>query len=180
MVNRGEGVRIIISSGLPSPVVASGSITPSIPGRRQVEPDLTDVSISVLDQPRRPQENVRPERSNSTGVLQNDPHFPEFSLPGGTTTTPSQVTPTEPDEPTLTTTPTTETRNRVARIRYQVPPILRPLPLRIEIEDNQGKRVLLERNARSSETIQIDGAYSQEAMVHIWLGGESVWEERFR
>ena len=185
LANRGDGVRITISAREPvsaTPTTATTTTgTLSFPGRRSAEPDLTDSSITMLDQPKRPNENVRPERVDTSGAHRNDPHFPEFNIqvPGGATTTTSQTTPTVTTEPTLTA-PATETRNKVARIRYQVPPLLRPLPIRIEIEDAQGKRVLLERNARTSETIQIDSAYSQEAKVTIWLGGESVWDDRFK
>jgi serine/threonine-protein kinase len=175
MAKQGDGVRITISTGEEPRTVATNTastVATAIPGRSNVasEPDLTDVSM--LDQPRR-QQSIIPETPITP---QNDPHSPEFNLPatGGTTTSPQTGPAPTPQ------TPAPSTGNKVAKVRYQVPPILRPLPLRIEIVDPQGKRVLLERNARANENVQIDGAYSQEAVVSIWLGGEFVWQERFR
>ncbi|MCL2146935.1 MAG: hypothetical protein FWH52_03915 [Synergistaceae bacterium] len=46
--------------------------------------------------------------------------------------------------------------------------------------DTSGRRVLLDRNARANEVVQIDGNYTQEAVVSIFLGGESVWQETYR
>ena len=173
LVNRGEGVRLFISIGAEvrtEPVSAS----PIIPGRPpQIEPDLTDVS--TLDQNRQQNTGVTPERQGSA-ISPNDPHYPEFNLPGGTTTTiPGANTPPVSASPQVE-----NSGNKIAKIRYQVPPILRQMPLRIEILDTRGRRVLLERNARANEIVQIDGNYTQEAVVSIFLGGESVWQERFR
>lgn len=68
---------------------------------------------------------------------------------------------------------------RVARIRYQVPPLVHPLPLRIELVDPTGTRVLLNRDARSGELISLDVPYSRESVVRIYLGNEFVWQDRF-
>jgi len=68
---------------------------------------------------------------------------------------------------------------RIARIRYQVPPLARPLPLRIELTDPSGSRVLLERDARSGEFISLDAPYSRESVVRIYLGDQFVWQDRF-
>lgn len=175
MVKEGEGIKIFISmkeEPKPKPEVP----TPLIPGRQTTEPILTDTSISVLDQPRRPRDpNVIPERVDSSSSVANDPHSPEFNIAPttGTTTLPGTPVTSSPDTGA-------NTGNKVARVRYQVPPILRPLPLRIEIDDTRGKRVLLARDAKANETVQVDGNYSQEAVVTIWLGGEFVWQERYK
>ena len=181
MVREGEGIKLIIAKKEePRPVPE----VHQIPGR-PTEPRIyeeIDLSISNLDQPRRPIDpNVMNERTES---LRNDPHSPEFNTPPttGTTTTPTTPTTGTTTTPSVTASPETGTNtgNKVAKIRYQVPPILRPLPLKIDIEDARGKRVLLERNVRGNESVQIDGNYTQEANVEIWLGGESVWQERFK
>jgi serine/threonine-protein kinase len=70
--------------------------------------------------------------------------------------------------------------NKVARIRYQVPPLTKPLMLRIEITDPRGTRTILNRNARSSENIRLDANYSQEAVVTILLDGDVIWQERYQ
>jgi len=68
---------------------------------------------------------------------------------------------------------------RIARIRYQVPPLTRPLPLRIELTDPSGRRVLLDRDARSGEHISLDVPYTRESVVTIYLGDQFVWQDRF-
>ena len=185
IVKRGEGIRIFISEGDSASSVATAenvggtAAVPLLP--RPIEPDLTD--ISVLDQQaiiRRQQElaGVRPETARAgSSALQNDPHSPEFNLALPGVTTPAAPAPVVPAPPAPT---VTNTGGKVANVRYQVPPILKPLPLKIEIIDHQGTRVLMERDVRANETIRVDGAYSQEAIVSIWLGGEFVWEDRFR
>ncbi len=70
--------------------------------------------------------------------------------------------------------------SKTARIRYVVPPIARPMDLRIEITDPSGKREIMNRQVRSGESINTTARYSQECMISIYLGGESVWQERQR
>ena len=70
--------------------------------------------------------------------------------------------------------------NKTARIRYQVPPIAMPMDLRIEITDPNGTRNVMSRQVRSGESINTAASYSQECIIKIYLGGESVWQERQR
>jgi serine/threonine-protein kinase len=68
---------------------------------------------------------------------------------------------------------------KIARIRYQVPPLARPLHLKIEMVDPSGKKTLLDRAARSGEYVSLDAPYSRECAVTIYLGGEFVWQDRY-
>ena len=68
--------------------------------------------------------------------------------------------------------------SKTARIRYVVPPIARPMELRIEVTDPAGKRTILNRQVRSGESVNATASYSKECLVTIYLGGESVWQER--
>jgi serine/threonine-protein kinase len=68
---------------------------------------------------------------------------------------------------------------KIARIRYQVPPLARPLHLKIEMVDTSGSKVLLDRAAKSGEYVSIDAPYSRECAVTIYLGGEFVWQDRY-
>ena len=70
--------------------------------------------------------------------------------------------------------------SKTARIRYVVPPIARPMDLRIEITDPSGKRNVLNRQVRSGESINTTASYTNECVISIFLGGESVWQERQR
>ena len=68
--------------------------------------------------------------------------------------------------------------NKTARIRYVVPPLARPMELRIEVTDPAGKRTILNRQVRSGESISTTASYSNECLITYYLGGESVWQER--
>ena len=70
--------------------------------------------------------------------------------------------------------------SKTARIRYVVPPIARPMDLRIEVTDPSGKREIMNRQVRSGESINTTAKYSQECVISIYLGGEFVWQERQR
>lgn len=68
--------------------------------------------------------------------------------------------------------------SKTARIRYVVPPIARPMNLRVELTDPSGKRDVLNRQVRSGETVSTTARYSGECVITIYLGGEFVWQER--
>lgn len=70
--------------------------------------------------------------------------------------------------------------NKTARIRYPVPPLARPMDLRIEITDPNGKREVMSRQVKGGENINTTASYLQECVVSIYLGGEFVWQERQR
>ena len=99
--------------------------------------------------------------------------------------TPAASTPS-PAPSTTTTTPASTPAasssggSKTARIRYIVPPIARPMELRIEVTDPAGKRTVMNRQVRSGESISTTAQYTQECVVSIYLGGEFVWRERQR
>ena len=103
-----------------------------------------------------------------------------------TSTTPASstrsttTTASTPAASTPTTTPASSGGDKTARIRYVVPPIARPMELRIELTDPAGKRTVMNRQVRSGESINTTAKYSQECMISIYLGGEFVWQERQR
>ena len=68
---------------------------------------------------------------------------------------------------------------KTAKIRYQVPPLSKPLSLKIEMKDSAGTRVLKDITAKSGEYISLNVPYSGEATVIILLGGDFVWQDRF-
>lgn len=70
--------------------------------------------------------------------------------------------------------------DKVARIRYQLPPLSRPMALRIEIVDKNGSRVLLDRQAQAGEYVSLDAPYEGQSSVTIYLGGEFVWQDRYQ
>ena len=70
--------------------------------------------------------------------------------------------------------------NKTARIRYVVPPIAQPMNLRVELTDPSGKRTVMNKQVRSGESVSTSASYSNECMVSIYLGGQQVWQERYR
>ena len=98
-----------------------------------------------------------------------------------TTTTQTQTQPkAETPAPTKTQEKATTASkgSKTARIRYVVPPIARPMNLRVELTDPSGKRDVLNRQVRSGETVSTTARYSGECVITIYLGGEFVWQER--
>ncbi|MBQ2616461.1 MAG: PASTA domain-containing protein [Synergistaceae bacterium] len=87
-------------------------------------------------------------------------------------------TASRPASTPATTQPTSSGGNKTARIRYVVPPLARPMELRIEVTDPAGKRTVLNRQVRSGESISTTASYSNECLITYYLGGESVWQER--
>ncbi len=70
--------------------------------------------------------------------------------------------------------------NKTARIRYVVPPIAKPMNLRVELTDPSGKRDVLNKQVSAGENINTTAKYSQECVITIYLGGASVWQEKQR
>lgn len=68
---------------------------------------------------------------------------------------------------------------KTAKIRYQVPPLTRPLSVKIELADQSGKRVLKEIMAKGGEYLSINEPYYGSATVSIFLGGDFVWQDRY-
>ncbi len=74
----------------------------------------------------------------------------------------------------------TEEPKHTAKVRYQVPPLSRPLFLKIEVVDPEGTRTVLEREVKGGESIAVNVPYVREAAVTVYLGGEFVWQDRYR
>ncbi|MBQ7733455.1 MAG: PASTA domain-containing protein [Synergistaceae bacterium] len=70
--------------------------------------------------------------------------------------------------------------SKTARIRYIVPPIGRPMDLRIEITDPSGTRSVLNRQVKGGESINTTASYSNECVISYYLGGQSVWQDKQR
>lgn len=69
---------------------------------------------------------------------------------------------------------------KTARIRYIVPPIGRPMDLKIEITDPSGTRNVLSRQVKGGESINTTASYTNECVISYYLGGQSVWQDKQR
>jgi len=54
------------------------------------------------------------------------------------------------------------------------------MELKIELIDEKGVRTILKREVRSGEYISIDAPFVGDAAVTIYLGGQFVWQDRYR
>ena len=128
----------------------------------------------------------------ATGKKPEEP-APQASSPAEeereTVTFPTEVAPASPpvpgpavsqEKPTAPPAPAPSPGDKIARIRYQVPPLARSMPVRIEIVDGNGTRVLLDRQASAGEYISLDAPYVGQSSVTIYLGGEFVWQDRYQ
>lgn len=68
---------------------------------------------------------------------------------------------------------------KIAKVRYQVPPLSRALSLKIQLSDQAGSRILKEGTVKGGEYLTFDAPYSGSASVEIHLGDEMVWRERY-
>jgi len=106
---------------------------------------------------------------------------PAVLPPGGIPAPPAMPGPTQTDPVPAVKTPSAPVPgDKIARVRYQVPPLAQPLSLRIEIVDRNGTRVLLDRQAKAGEYISLDASYEGQSSVTIYLGGEFVWQDRYQ
>lgn len=70
-------------------------------------------------------------------------------------------------------------KTKKAKIRYQAPPVPGQTVM-IELIDKAGDHTVLNREVKPGEFINIDAPYVGEAVVTIYLGGNFVWQERYR
>ena len=147
---------------------------------QQTQPD----SREAREQPRTAAQSREQTQAQQTVSSQNEDKEEEFI---GDDYTPAPAAKTASANSTKTQTqpktsqaaqPAQSSGNKTARIRYIVPPLARPMNLRIEVTDPSGKRDVMNKQVRSGENINTTVSYTQECMVTIYLGGEFVWQER--
>ena len=88
-----------------------------------------------------------------------------------------QPAPAKPEQPAKTEQPSAP--KKTAKVRYQVPPLTKPMSLKIEMTDAAGTRVLKDSMVNGSEYISMNVNYSGEAKITIYLGGDFVWQDRY-
>jgi serine/threonine-protein kinase len=75
--------------------------------------------------------------------------------------------------------PAATSSGKLAKIRYQVPPLARVLSLNIAMTDQVGTRVLREQQVNGGEYVSLDAPYSGNALVTVRLGEQQVWQEKY-
>ena len=176
----GDGIRLRVATtkrpeGVPEPPKPkeADSVKPQTsPTPQVVVPVQGHDDVVVVDNDARPVDtniSVFDQRSNPSSSRPSAPSAP------ATQPAPPAVTPT----PAPSAPQPLPVGGKIARIRYQVPPLARPLQLKIELTDPTGTKVLLDRPGKGGEYISLDAPYSKECTVAIYLGGEFIWQDKY-
>lgn len=89
----------------------------------------------------------------------------------------SEAEPVKAPEPVK---PPPALNQKIAKLRYQVPPLTKPLSLKIELIDDTGTKVIKDVMANSTEYISMNVPFTGQATITIYLGGDFVWQDRFK
>lgn len=119
-----------------------------------------------------PEVKEKTEEKAKTVPVQTEQEKPKTEQPKSEVKPAEDVTPKEEK-------PVPSVPKKTAKIRYQVPPLSKPLSIKIEMKDSSGTHVLKDGLAKSGEYISMNAPYSGEAVITILLGGDFVWQDRF-
>lgn len=143
---------------------------------RAVDPDSAVNLVVATGKKPEEKDQVEEDGKKDTDQASGKPEEEPSATAG--TGTPTQVQDQFPVKDQSSATPSPG--DKIAKIRYQVPPLAQPMALRIEIVDRNGSRVLLDRQAKAGDYISIDAPYEGQSAVTIYLGGEFVWQDRYQ
>ncbi len=164
-VARGSGISLGVSTGTPAPQPSQVSPQPG-------------PSVAVGPRPEESSLVVTTSPSSAQGlVVGAPPASPEVGAPRSQEV--SAVAPSQSSQPQAEPARPEPRPTKVARIRYQMPPVNRPMEVKISVVDRSGERVIYQREHKGGDYIRIDHPYEGEIAVQIYLGGVFVWEDRF-
>lgn len=133
---------------------------------------------SKPSEPKNVSEKAPPQSEPEEEEFIGDDYAAAPSTPSAPSAPSKPAQTSQPSQTSETSQPAQSSGSKTANIRYIVPPIAKPMNLRIEVTDPSGKREIMNRQVRSGESISAAARYSNECIVTIYLGGESVWQER--
>lgn len=176
-----------------SNVVPAGSVVRTqpragvrVPSRQAVTLYVAQLAPPPSDTSIPPAGTEQPDTSHTptqttTQTPGEDPGRVQTQKPESTQTPANVSTPSDTSEPQTTPVlPPESTSRKIAKVRYQVPPLSRPLALKIDISDQSGSRTLKGEQAKGGEYMAIDAPYAGTATVTVHLGGELVWQEKYQ
>ena len=175
MVRQGESIVIQVASSRrrgPEPTPEARAVAPATP----VETPSASDAV-VVEQPQTPVRQVGPVGPVRPLTPEQQELAGAIGLPPGQSPVPATPTPAAATPPVSRPGPAA---TGTARIRYQVPPLTKPLALKIEMVDATGTKALLGRDVKGGEFISLDSPFVTEAVVTVYLGGEFVWQERYK
>lgn len=169
MVRLGDQVKLVVASGQKKP-------DPQVTAPGSAEAPQGTVTV---EQPPAQAVQVGPAGPVKTVVTPRDPEIAgALGLPSSSSS--QQPEPQQQPQQLPQQLPPGKAATGTAKIRYQVPPITKPMGLKIEMVDAAGTRSLLARDVKGGEYITLDAPFVKESVVTIYLGGEFVWQERYK
>ncbi len=146
-----------------APTTSTPPVTPPAPTDTQVGPAGPVQTLT------KPEGQAAEPEGQTEGLISGlpDETAPTVQAPG--TATPTAGQPTSQQGATGT-----------AKVRYQVPPLTSPMSLKIEMVDATGTKSILSRDVKGGEYISLDAPFVTEGVVTVYLGGEFVWQERYK
>ena len=182
-VPTGRAVALFIATPPDPAAVAAAQAQAEAQAQAQAQLQTQPAAQQQSDAP--PQAVVTPSAGQAAATPTWNPNQP---MPLQTTTQqPAQTAPPPAQQPqqqivpqpALSPAPVLQPGDKMARVRYQVPPLARPLDLNIAISDLAGTRTLSQQQVQGGEYISMDVPYSGTATVTVRLGNQQVWQERY-
>ena len=191
------GLSVGGSTETPSAEVPAGTVLRTNPRNGANVPAGSQVNLLIARMPdpgessaeTPPADDRDPQRAAAvrTVVIKNtEPSDIPTKLPDSRTAAPSKETPKEepkaPAEPVKVPQPekpVPSAAQKTAKLRYQVPPLTKPLSLKIELTDDTGTKVIRDVMANGSEYISMNVPFTGQAVITVFLGGDFVWQDRF-
>ena len=159
---------------------SSGGTARRVTSQQNTAPSTPAPTPSQAAKPSTPSTPTTPAPSQTEEFIGDDyPGSPSAPSRSSTAATPQRAAaPSSSQAQQAASRPASSGGSKTAKIRYVVPPIARPMNLRIEVTDPSGKRDIMNRQVRSGESINTTASYTQECVITMYLGGEFVWQER--
>lgn len=163
-----------------------GTVLSTSPNRGARVQSGTLVNIVVAREPQADDPEPRgPDQSRAepvrTVVIQDQPAPAAPTAPAAPAVPPAQPN-VKPPAPEVKPEPPAQPSEpkKTAKVRYQVPPLTKPMALKIEMTDAGGKKSLRDSQTSGNEYISLNVPYTKEATITIFLGGEFVWQDHFK
>jgi len=170
MVKQGSSVQLVVATNRAAPAPKKTEPREQPQPSETLAPPATTVEVAETPRQIGPAGPVKPVLTPKQQELAGATGLTEPSATQGAPGT-SQVSSPAQTGPAATGT---------AKVRYQVPPLTKPLGLKIEMVDATGTKHLLGRDVKGGEFISLDAPFVREGVVTIYLGGEFVWQERYK
>lgn len=175
-VPNGNAIILYLAKAMPEGSIVEGPEISTTPPNARTEPAPSQQQPPQLQAPQQAQ--TQPQAQSAPAPAPSAPPQPVMTQP--VPAQPAQQPAVPVQQQTAPAPAPPATPSKTAKIRYQIPPLTRPLRFKVTITDDMGTRVLREQEARGGEYITMDIGYTGTATVAVQLDNETVWQERYR